>query len=137
MVRNNSDGDNSNHKNTPNSVSLSFHVSFLEYTMKHALLVATFAASAVISVAQKPATTSVNPASSVPMTLTPADLTPQGPIKAEETTQGVLFKRVFTTDVRSQFHYWPFGTISRIKSLELKSVSSALLTTVVHGTSMS
>jgi len=80
--------------------------------MKHALLVATFAASAVISVAQKPATTSVNPASSVPMTLTPADLTPQGPIKAEETTQGVLFKRVFTTDVRSQFHYWPFGTTS-------------------------
>lgn len=80
--------------------------------MKHALLVATFAASAVISVAQKPATSSVNPASSVPMALTPADLTPQGPIKAEETTQGVIFKRVFTTDVRSQFHYWPFGTIS-------------------------
>lgn len=80
--------------------------------MKHALLVATFAASAVISVAQKPATTSVNPAHSIPMTLTPADLTPQGPIKAEETTQGVIFKRIFTTDVRSQFHYWPFGTIS-------------------------
>lgn len=80
--------------------------------MKHALLVATFAASAVISVAQKPATTSVNPASSVPMTLTPADIMPQGSMKAEESTQGVIFKRIFTTDVRSQFHYWPFGTIS-------------------------
>ncbi len=80
--------------------------------MKHALLVATFAASAAISVAQKPATTSVNPASSVPMTLTPADIMPQGSMKAEESTQGVIFKRIFTTDVRSQFHYWPFGTIS-------------------------
>ena len=80
--------------------------------MKHALLVATFAASAVISVAQKPATTSVNPAGSVPMTLTPADIMPQGSVKAEEMTQGVIFKRIFTTDVRAQFHYWPFGTIS-------------------------
>lgn len=80
--------------------------------MKHALLVATFAASAVISVAQKPATTSVNSVNSVPMTLTPADIMPQGSVKAEESTQGVIFKRIFTTDVRAQFHYWPFGTIS-------------------------
>ena len=46
------------------------------------------------------------------MTLTPADIMPQGSVKAEESTQGVIFKRIFTTDVRAQFHYWPFGTIS-------------------------
>ncbi len=80
--------------------------------MKHALLVATFAASAVISVAQKPATTSSHSAPGVPMTLTPADILPQHSSKAEEGTQGVLFKRVFTTEVASRFHYWTFGTSS-------------------------
>lgn len=80
--------------------------------MKHALLVATFAASTVISVAQKPATTSSHSAPSIPMTLTPADILPQHSNKAEEVTQGVLFKRVFTTEVVSRFHYWPFGTSS-------------------------
>lgn len=80
--------------------------------MKHALLVATFAAAAVISVAQKPAATSSHSAPSIPMTLTPADILPQHSSKAEEATQGVLFKRVFTTEVASRFHYWTFGTSS-------------------------
>ncbi len=80
--------------------------------MKHALLVATFAASAVMGVAQKPATNPIGAGHLVPMSLSASDLTPQAPAKPEERGQGILFTRAFTTDVRAQFHYCPFGVSS-------------------------
>ncbi|HLP28372.1 MAG TPA: T9SS type A sorting domain-containing protein [Candidatus Didemnitutus sp.] len=80
--------------------------------MKHALLVATFAASAVFSVAQQPAAQMSTQGNRIPMALSASDRSLQTSVKPEEQGQGVLFKRVFTTDVRSQFHYWPYGTVS-------------------------
>lgn len=80
--------------------------------MKHALLVATFAASAVFSVAQKPAAQMATKGDRIPMALSASDVSMQSAGKPEERGQGILFTRVFTTDVRSQFHYWPFGTVS-------------------------
>lgn len=80
--------------------------------MKHALLVATFAASAVFSVAQKPAAQMATKGDRIPMALSASDVSMQSAGKPEERGQGILFTRVFTTDVRSQFHYWPYGTSS-------------------------
>jgi len=81
--------------------------------MKHALLLATFTVATVISVAQQPANILPNPGSvPVPMRITSSDIVPQADVKASESTQALGWTRLFGTDVRAQFHYWPYGTVS-------------------------
>lgn len=81
--------------------------------MKQALLGALLIGATVGGSAQKMNVAEPRHANpSLPMHLTPADIVPQAPVKAEEGTQATTFKKVFGTDVRSQFHYWPFGTAS-------------------------
>ncbi len=80
--------------------------------MKTALLGAMLAAATVGGTAQKMMVAEPRLTTPVPMRLTAGDLTPQPTGKVEEGTQATTFRRVFTTDVRSQFHYWPYGTVS-------------------------
>ncbi len=80
--------------------------------MKNALLGAMLAAATVGGTAQKMMVAEPRLTTPVPMRLTAGDLTPQPAGKVEEGTQATTFRRVFQTDVRSQFHYWPYGTVS-------------------------
>jgi hypothetical protein len=81
--------------------------------MKHALLGALLAAAAVGGSAQKMVVSQPRLGTeSIPTRVTAGDITPQPSAKADEGTQATTFRRVFTTDVRSQFHYWPYGTVS-------------------------
>lgn len=81
--------------------------------MKNALLGALLAAATIGGSAQKMAISQPRLATEqIPSRLTASDLTPHTSVKPEEGTQATTFKRVFTTDVRSQFHYWPYGTAS-------------------------
>ncbi|MFN4985605.1 MAG: hypothetical protein ACK5BQ_07360 [Ignavibacteria bacterium] len=81
--------------------------------MKNALLGALLAAATIGGSAQKMAISQPRLATEqIPSRLTAADLTPHPSAKPEDGTQATTFKRVFTTDVRSQFHYWPYGTAS-------------------------
>jgi hypothetical protein len=82
--------------------------------MKNVLIAAFVAASVVSANAQRSAVPEPNRLpSQIPGSLTPADITPApADVKQDEAPQAVTFRRVFTTDVRSQFHYWPFGTAS-------------------------
>ncbi|MBM4179177.1 MAG: T9SS type A sorting domain-containing protein [Ignavibacteria bacterium] len=81
--------------------------------MKNALLGALFVAATIGGSAQKMAIKQPRLATEqIPFRLTASDLTPHFSVKPEEGTQATTFKRVFTTDIRSQFHYWPYGTAS-------------------------
>jgi len=81
--------------------------------MKNALLGALLVAATIGGSAQKMAVSQPRLATEqIPSRLTAADLTPHPSVKPEDGTQATTFKRVFTTDVRSQFHYWPYGTAS-------------------------
>jgi hypothetical protein len=78
-----------------------------------------FAAFVLASVAQTFAQISSRPEPNprqtvqIPLRLTAADVTPAASIeKTEDGTQAVTFRRIFSSDVRSQFHYWPFGVAS-------------------------
>lgn len=78
--------------------------------MKHALLVATFAASTVFSVAQKPA---VSPNSSLMFSSKATALKQSVDPKRSEATLGAQFTRVLQLEfVGTQLHYWPFGVVS-------------------------
>ncbi|MBU3699763.1 MAG: hypothetical protein FGM33_07115 [Candidatus Kapabacteria bacterium] len=84
--------------------------------MKLALIVALVVASSASMLAQKkqiaPEPNNL-PAMQIPARLTPADIVlPNSASKQEEETQAATFRRIFSTDVRSQFHYWPFNTAS-------------------------
>ncbi len=84
-----------------------------EYHMKHALLLAAMVFATVAGVAQIAANGNNDTRYRIPMKLTPADIMPQPAAeKPSERGQGIAFTRVFTTEVRSQFHYWPSGTSS-------------------------
>jgi hypothetical protein len=106
------------HKNTAMSRIFHAHVDnhFFRFnwstSMKNALLGAMLAAATVGGTAQKMMVAEPRLTTPVPMRLTAGDLTPQPAGKVEEGTQATTFRRVFQTDVRSQFHYWPYGTVS-------------------------
>lgn len=81
--------------------------------MKHALLVAMVAVASVSTLAQKPATTFAEaPKHRIPTAITPADVAIAVQDKVQEGTQAVSWSRVFGTEVRAQFHYWPYGNVS-------------------------
>ncbi|MBC8124653.1 MAG: T9SS type A sorting domain-containing protein [Candidatus Kapabacteria bacterium] len=81
--------------------------------MKHALLFAIFAVSTLVCLAQMPAVQSNSTRHRVSTSFSPSDLMVQPAEKAEEHNQGgVTFKRVTTLELRSNYHYWPFGVWS-------------------------
>lgn len=81
--------------------------------MKHALLLTTFVAASLMCVAQKPAQNTANPGTVlVPMSISASDIIPASDVKAAEGVQALEWKRLFSTEIRSQFHYWPFGVSS-------------------------
>ena len=80
--------------------------------MKHALLFAMFAVSAVICLAQIPTVQPNTTRNQVSAAFSPSDLMAQPTQKAEEHSQGVVFNRVTTLELRSNYHYWPFGVWS-------------------------
>lgn len=83
--------------------------------MNHVVIAAFVLASIAQTFAQISSRPEPNPRQTVqiPLRLTAADVTPEAAIeKSEDGTQAVTFRRIFSSDVRSQFHYWPFGVAS-------------------------
>ncbi|MBU3679105.1 MAG: exo-alpha-sialidase [Candidatus Kapabacteria bacterium] len=83
--------------------------------MNHVVIAAFVIASAASTFAQVSTRNLPNPgpAVQIPLRLSEADITPAASIdKVDDGTQAVTFRRIFSTDVRSQFHYWPFGVAS-------------------------
>ena len=83
--------------------------------MNHVVIAAFVLASVAQTFAQISSRPEPKPRQSVqiPLRLTAADITPEAAIdKNEDGTQAVTFRRVFSSDIRSLFHYFPFGVAS-------------------------
>lgn len=112
--------------------------------MKNALIAALIVASSASMVAQKKQIMpepNMLPSMQSAAALTPADImAPPSVSKPDDQPQAATFRRLFTTDVRSQFHYWPFGVASndifkydpKSKTLNLAR-NRAILTNTITG----